>query len=404
MLALTLLPAILLALRVATGSVLVEDSFVSLPISRRFNFTGSATIAQQDLARVQAIKSRKSSIPSRQAISKPVKNSFGYYVASVGVGIPATTYQLLVDASSSNTWVGASRNYVRTSTSVKTSDSVSVSYGSGSFSGTEYTDTVILAPGLVITQQSIGVASTSSGFTGVDGILGIGPVDLTQGTLSDASATIPTVTDNLFSQGTINSDLIGISFEPATSDNDDNGSITFGGTDSSKFTGSMAFTPITSISPASKFWGINQSIKYGSTTILSSTAGIVDTGTTLILLATDAFNQYQQVTGSVLDSTTGLLTITSDQFAALSNLDFVVGDNTYTLAPNAQIWPRSLNSVIGGSADSIYIVVADLGSSSGEGLDFVNGYVFLERFYCVLDTGNQQVGFATTPFTTATTN
>ncbi|KAJ7446655.1 aspartic peptidase A1 [Mycena galericulata] len=404
MLALTLLPAILLALRVAAGPVLVEDSFVSLPISRRFNFTGSATIAQQDLARVQAIKSRKSGVASRQAISEPVKNSFVCYVASVGVGIPATTYQLLVDARSSNTWVGASRRYVQTSTSVKTSDSVSVSYGDGFFSGTEYTDTVTLAPGLVITQQSIGVASTSSGFTGFDGVLGIGPVDLTQGTLSDASATIPTVTDNLFSQGTINSDLIGISFEPATWDNDENGSIAFGGTDSSKFTGSIAFTPLTSTSPANEYWGIDQSIKYGSTTILSSTAGIVDTGTTLVLIATNAFTKYKKATGGKLDSTTGLLKITSSQFAALSNLNFDIGGNTYTLTPNAQIWPRSLNSAIGGSAGRIYLVVGDLGSSSGEGLDFVNGYVFLERFYSVFDTGNQQVGFATTPFTTATTN
>jgi hypothetical protein len=41
------------------------------------------------------------------------------------------------------------------------------------FLGTEYTDQVTLAPGLVISKQSIGVASSSSGFDeGIDGILG----------------------------------------------------------------------------------------------------------------------------------------------------------------------------------------------------------------------------------------
>ena len=45
-------------------------------------------------------------------------------------------------------------------------------------------------------------------------------------------------------------------------------------------------SPATTTSPANEYWGINESIKYGSTTILSTTAGIVDTGTTLILLAT----------------------------------------------------------------------------------------------------------------------
>ena len=45
--------------------------------------------------------------------------------------------------------------------------------------------------------------------------------------------------------------------------------------------------PITRTSPSNLFWGINQSIRFGSsTTILSNTAGIVDTGTTPTLIAT----------------------------------------------------------------------------------------------------------------------
>ena len=65
---------------------------------------------------------------------------------------------------------------------------------------------------------------------------------------------------------------------------------------------------------------------------------------------------------------------------------------------------NQLNAVIGGDADSIYLVVNDIGSNSGEGLDFINGYTFLERFYYVYDVANAQVGFATTEFTDATTN
>lgn len=48
----------------------------------------------------------------------------------------------------------------------------SVTYGSGDFSGTEFTDTVSLGSGLTISKQSIGVASRADGFSGVDGILG----------------------------------------------------------------------------------------------------------------------------------------------------------------------------------------------------------------------------------------
>ena len=65
---------------------------------------------------------------------------------------------------------------------------------------------------------------------------------MTVGTLSpDTTASIPTVTDNLFIQGTTTSNEIGISFEPTTTTPNDNGELTFGGTDSSKFTGSITF-------------------------------------------------------------------------------------------------------------------------------------------------------------------
>jgi cathepsin E len=141
----------------------------------------------------------------------------------------------------------------------------------------------------------------------------------------------------------------------------------------------------------------------------------------LILIATNAFTKYKSSTGGVLDNNTGLLKITSTQYSNLQTLTFKVGtvsscnfpinptlrlyvQQSYGLTPNGQIWPRALNTAIGGTSGSIYLIVGDIGSPSGSGLDFINGYSFLERFYSVFDTTNQRVGFATTPYTTATTN
>lgn len=95
------------------------------------------------------------------------------------------------------------------------------------------TDTVTLSPTLVIENQSIGVASQAQGFQGVDGILGVGPTDLTASTLS-TNQLVPTVTDNLFSQGTIASDSLGIFYQPTTTEGAMNGELTFGGVDDSK--------------------------------------------------------------------------------------------------------------------------------------------------------------------------
>ena len=136
----------------------------------------------------------------------------------------------------------------------------------------------------MIEGQSIGVANWTSDISGVDGFLGLGPVNLTTGTSSTALE-VPTVMDNLYSQGTISQEVLGVFFSPV-SESDCNGTLTFGGYDNSVITGPVNYVPLTTTFPASEFWGIDQSISYGNNTILSLTSGIVDTGTTLILIAT----------------------------------------------------------------------------------------------------------------------
>ena len=66
-------------------------------------------------------------------------------------------------------------------------------------------------------------------------------MDLTEDTVDNAD-TVPTITDNLFAQGTISTEVVSVLFEPTTSDSVVNGELTFGGTDSSKFTGDITYT------------------------------------------------------------------------------------------------------------------------------------------------------------------
>ncbi|KAH0838084.1 aspartic proteinase [Lanmaoa asiatica] len=424
----SLLTTLLLALSIAGTPVEVRTPHVTLPFAKRINTSGGAIkLVEHDQARAAALKERAAAIQSgkldRRAGSIAVTNEAVSYVAAVAVGSPATTYSLIVDTGSSNTWVGASTPYTATSTSMNTGQPVDQGTDRV-YVGEEWTDTVTLGSGLTITGQSIGVASTSTGFTGVDGIVGIGPEILTEGTLTNSPYTeIPTVTQNLYTQGTISQEVVGVFFAPTTTTSSTNGELTFGGTDASKYTGSITYTPLTTTYPAAYYWGINESVTYGGTTILAETAGIVDTGTTLILLASNAYSAYQSATGATLDRNTGLLQLTTTQYDALQNLNFNIGsvsypltfqsndhslishlEVSYALTPNGQIWPRSLNTYIGGTSGSIYSIVNNLGTPSGQGLDFIDGQSFLERFYSVFDTTNSQVGFATTSYTDATTN
>ncbi|OCH86411.1 acid protease [Obba rivulosa] len=391
-----------------------SQAVATLPIIRRLNLTGGGTLIEHDHTRAQAMRTKsfpaglmkqQSTVATALGASAPVVNEGTLYIATIGVGSPPTEYSVILDSGSSNTWVGANQPYVPTSTSQDTGLEVAVDYGSGFFIGEEYTDTVTIAPGLEIRGQSIGVATISEGLNGLDGILGIGPTDLTAGTLQNGD-TIPTVTDNALAQGLISTKQVGVSFEPTTSLSDTNGEVTFGGPDFTKFIDLLAFVPITTTSPASEFVGIDQSITYGFSriNILSTTAGIVDTGTTLLLLASDAFSTYTQLTGATMDETTGLLTLPASKFGRIESLFFNIGGVCTRFTPDAQIWPRSLNSEIGGSDDNVYIIVGDSGSPSGSGLDFTNGLVWLERFYFLYDSGANQVGFANTFFTRSISN
>ena len=98
---------------------------------------------------------------------------------------------------------------------------------------------------------------------------------------------------------------------------------------------------------------------------------------TLTSVPTDAFQTYRGATGGTSDVDTGLLSIMQSQSSALQTSSFNIGGTVYDLSPNAQIWPRSLNTAIGGSSESIHLIIGDIGTNIGSGLDFINGYALL---------------------------
>ncbi|KAF7981762.1 hypothetical protein HWV62_31825 [Athelia sp. TMB] len=356
-----------------------RESFVTHPITKKASKSITATLAKD--------QARLAKFNGAAASSGTVINEVDSYIAQVAVG--SQTFDLIVDTGSSNTWVGADTKFSKGSTGVSTGKSVSVSYGSGSFSGTEYTDSVSFA-GLTVAKQSIGVASSSTGFDGVDGILGVGPVDLTEDTVSGAS-TVPTFLDNLYSQGSISTEVLGVSFAPESGSDDDdaNGELTLGGTDASKYTGSITYAAKSTSSSVGPYWGVSVSaITYGSTS-LGSGSGIVDTGTTLIYIPSSAYSKFLSASGGKTDSSTGLAKFTTKPTGTFS---FTIGGTTFPLTPAQYLIPSAQYANFGISGSAYYSWINDGGSS---GVDFIIGQKFLENYYSVFDTTNSRIGFAT---------
>jgi hypothetical protein len=89
---------------------------------------------------------------------------------------------------------------------------------------------------------------------------------------------VSTITDSLYAQGTISSAVLGFSMQPTNTTSQANGELTFGGVDPSRYTGSIAYAPITKTFPSSYYFGVNASFGYGAEPMgLYNNAGIVDT-------------------------------------------------------------------------------------------------------------------------------
>ncbi|KAG2367197.1 aspartic peptidase domain-containing protein [Suillus spraguei] len=271
-----------------------------------------------------------------------------------------------------------------------------------------YRDTVTLGGGLTVTDFQLGVASTSLGLVaGEDGILGIGPEALSRNAMSFAmDDTIPTITDCQFEQGKIDWRIVGISLQPTADPDNYPGELTFGEPDDTKYRGNTVYTAITEMPPSARYWGIKQRITYGQEKILGNSAGIVDTGSNFIFIATDAYEKYEAAAGGTLDPRTGVLRVTPYQYRALQHLEFHIEGRIFSLTRNAQIWLHSLLARFNPDVDpnTIYLIIVDIGTPSGLGKDFKIGYTFMQRFYTVLDGSRSRVGFAETQFTDATTN
>ncbi|KAH9992889.1 aspartic peptidase domain-containing protein [Russula vinacea] len=341
---------------VAGSPILIRDSLISVPITKNIYRNDNGTV---DIN----FASSQSTLDATPDLNLPLSNTNFAYIASMASVPTYLLYNLLVDTGSANTWVGANQPYKETDSSEKTYDFY-VKYGTGSVRGREYQDTVTITPGVTI-QQSIGVARKSIGI-------------------------YPSWTDLCLYFGAIWTNVLAVSFDPTTSDTV-YGELTFGGTDSTKYTGDITHPRHDSFS-CRAYWGLELSFHYGdddddTTPIMYTNAGILDTGTSLIYIASDAYQRYVAATGAVHDKATGLLRISTNQYHSLHSLFFNIGGSTYEFTRNAQIFPRILNTdLAGGDKDSIYLVIMEIGNFV-PGLQFILGKAFLERFYTVFDTG-----------------
>ncbi|KAG8696229.1 hypothetical protein FRC08_007299 [Ceratobasidium sp. 394] len=322
----------------------------------------------------------------------PVINEDVSYIAPVTLG--NQTFRLIVDTGSSNTWIGAGTPYTPGPAATKDGRFVSVRYGSGSFSGQQYIDTVIIG-NMSAKDQSISVASYSEGFNGTDGILGLGPDALTAGTITGSHSLIPTIMQTLEAQQVIEQNVLGVYFQPITGSNmtEANGELSFGGPDPSRYTGDITYANITLNPLYANYWGIDvEKVYYGDSNgkiLVQDAAAIVDTGTTLTYLPTSAINALLDATNGTIDFETTLPTFTTKPTA---NITLIVANSSFTLSPEQYLVPAEQYELFGLEPAKFYAWFGDGGGLGG--VNFIIGQKVLEYLYSVYDTTNNRVGLA----------
>ena len=115
-------------------------------------------------------------------------------------------------------------------------------------------------------------------------------------------------------------------------------------------------------------------------TIAAQSPAIIDTGTTLLMMSSDAYAKYAAVlsaaTGAKLDPSTGLLAVSPNQVARAPPLMVVIDGNAFPLSADSQFFPLTSNAALTGksSINLRYNVVASTGTPTGSGLDVIMGY------------------------------
>lgn len=313
----------------------------------------------------------------------PLTHDNGLWYGPISVGTPPTTLTVVFDTGSADlflpsascTTCGSLTRYNPSSSSTSTDlgKTFSLKFGNGeTVSGEQYTDTVSIA-GLTATDQTLGAAteySSSLSNGPADGILG-----MAFPSLSEFQAT--PVTNTLISQGVLSE--AAFSFKLTTSDSQ----LFMGGADSSLYTGSFTYTPVTN----EGFWQAKVAgIEANGQTILSNIEAVIDTGSPLITLSsTDAKTFYDVAGGKDASSTVGNGYYTFP-------CDFKI---EVALAFGGKSFPMSMSSfnlgqVSAGSSDCV-------GGIVGTGTDMgpaIIGTAFLQNVYTKFDIANKQIGFA----------
>ncbi|KAI9321687.1 aspartic peptidase domain-containing protein [Dichotomocladium elegans] len=350
-----------------------------------------------------------------------------FYMIEVQVGTPAQTFHVQLDTGSPSFWLpdipcttgcpGGQFNPASSSSFKSLNIPFGIEYAIGSANGTYGTDTVSIA-GLTVTDQIFGLVNSTKSTIVIQngtasvmiGIMGLGYPMYTQ---VDGPLDI-NFAFNLANRSIISEPIFSI-FLDSQYRLGYSGEITFGGIDTSKYTGSLTYVPVVPFRRGNSdvsmyiFWaagGLGAKTSNGYAASFTSAVGFVmDTGTTFTYMpAALSQDLVNSVVGSAvtLNTTYGFYDVPCSLASSTATITLLVASSLndansppveLTVGMNELVIPLGSNSVkdSAGCVFGIAPMPGDVGVSSDT---FIVGDTFLRSFYTVYDMGQNRIGFA----------
>ncbi|NXN93352.1 CATE protein, partial [Rhinopomastus cyanomelas] len=315
------------------------------------------------------------------------------YFGQISIGTPPQNFTVVFDTGSSNLWVPsvycvskACTQHNRfqptqSSTYQQIGTPFSIQYGTGSLTGIIGSDQVVVE-GITVNNQQFAESITEPGTAFLDaefdGILGLAYPSL-------AVDGVTPVFDNMMAQDLVELPLFSV-YMSGNPESPLGGELLFGSFDTSRFTGTLNWVPVTQ----QGYWQIQvDNIQVGGTVTFcaSGCQAIVDTGTSLITGPTKDIKELQSYIGAT--SVDGVFAVECGSLDAMPDVTFTINGLPYVLS--AQSYTLMEYS---GSAAFCTSGFQGQDIAPPAGPLWILGDVFIRKFYSVFDRGNNRVGLA----------
>lgn len=304
------------------------------------------------------------------------------YYGTITLGNPPQSFEVIFDTGSSNLWVPSGtcdsscskKNKYLSKKSVSYSPNgtvFNIEYGSGPVSGFLSTDTLNIG-NVKLENVTFAEITTASG---LGNTYSLGKFDGIFGLAFDSISvdSIETPFHKMVDQRLVTKKIFSFYFG-----NDENGVLTIGGFDSTKFVGEINFIPLIQ----ETYWKIKlDNIYVNGKYFGKGESAIVDTGTSLIT----GPSFYIQQLASELGIRKFLGQYVTDCNKKLADINITINGETYSLSSKDYLIQDNGICIFG---------FMELDIPPPNGPLWILGDVFIRKFYTVFDYGNYQVGFA----------